>query len=130
MRRILLPSALLAAVVAVALLAPLGAESHPERTTAFMHPATGHVPKYRHTGPSNVVCTKTSRSKLRHEFRGHKLRSRLHVLARCRYHTIQAAIDHAKSGYRVRSCRAPTSSGPAARSRSAGPARSPARTTT
>src|SRR3954469_4499425 len=92
----LVPAALVAA-----LLLPAAAQAHPERLTAFTFPVRGHVPTYRTTGPSNVVCTKTSRSHLRQEFKGRALRTRLALLRRCRYHTIQAAINHAKSGYRV-----------------------------
>jgi len=89
------------AVALAALLLPAVAAAHPERITAFTFPVRGHVPTYRTTGPSNVVCTKTSRSHLRKEFKGRALRTRLRLLARCRYHTIQSAIDHAKSGYRI-----------------------------
>lgn len=91
------------AALLVAALIPQLAASHPERTTAFPWPATGHVPAYRSTGPSNVVCTSQSRKLLRREFRHSKriLKRRLATLKRCRYRTIQAAIDHAKSGYRI-----------------------------
>src|SRR4051794_9268298 len=95
MRRVLRP---LTAVLAAALLLPAAAAAHPERITAFTFPVRGHVPTYRTTGPSNVVCTKTSRSRLRQEFKGRALRTRRALLRRCRYHPIQAAINHAKGG--------------------------------
>src|SRR5690348_10700523 len=89
-------------VVLLAMMAvPAVAAAHPERITAFTFPVRGHVPTYRTTGPSNVVCTKTSRKNLRKEFKGRALRTRLSLLARCKYHTIQSAINHAKSGYRI-----------------------------
>jgi len=93
---ILMLSALL-----VALVVPLLASGHPERTTVFPWPATGHVPIYRTSGPSNVVCTKASARMLRAEFHGRLLRQRLATLRRCRYANIQAAINHARSGYRI-----------------------------
>ena len=88
-------------MVAVALVAPLLASGHPERTTAFPSPATGHVPLYRTTGPSNVVCTSASARMVAREFKGRARRQRLATLKRCRFHTIQAAINHARSGYRI-----------------------------
>src|SRR3954454_14050476 len=98
MRRLLRPAT---AAVLAALIAPAAAGAHPERLTAFTFPVRGHVPAYRTTGPVNVVCTKASRRNLRQEFKGRALRSRLALLRRCRYRTIQSAIDHAKSGYRI-----------------------------
>src|SRR5947209_7595340 len=89
------------AALLVVLAVPAAASAHPERLTAFTFPVRGHVPVYRTTGPRNVVCTKRSRANLRKEFKGRALRSRLALLRRCRYHTIQSAIDHAKSGYRI-----------------------------
>src|SRR3954451_2854141 len=91
------------AAVAVALLLPGTAAAHPERITAFTFPATGHVPDYRAHGPSNVVCKSNSRKLVKREFKGNRrlLKRRLATLSRCRYHDIQAAINAAKSGYRV-----------------------------
>ncbi len=94
----------LAVVVLLALLAlPPTAMAHPERTTSFTFPAQGKVPTYRSKGPSNVVCKTASRKLLKKEFKGNKrlLKRRLATLKRCRFHDIQAAIDKAKSGYRI-----------------------------
>jgi hypothetical protein len=102
MRRTIVSVAVVAAFL-VALLVPAGAISHPERITSFTHPATGSVPVYRAHGPSNVVCKPESRRMIKREFGRDKrvLKRRLATLARCRFHDIQAAIDKAKSGYRI-----------------------------
>ena len=91
------------AAVAVALTLSGTAAAHPERITAFTFPATGHVPEYRAHGPSNVVCKSNSRKLVKREFKGDRrlLKRRLATLSRCRYHDIQAAINAAKSGYRI-----------------------------
>src|SRR3954451_21008258 len=91
------------AAVAVALTLSGTAAAHPERITAFTFPASGHVPSYRAHGPSNVVCKSNSRKLVKREFKGDRrlLKRRLATLSRCRYHDIQAAINSAKSGYRI-----------------------------
>jgi hypothetical protein len=102
MRRPLRLISLLAlAAVAPALLLATGASGHPERTTAFPFPAPGSVPVYRTTGPLLVVCKPESRRLLKRQFRGRELRWRLATLRRCRFRHIQAAVDRARSGYRV-----------------------------
>jgi hypothetical protein len=112
----------LAAGSAISLLAlvlvPL-ALGHPEHPTLFPTVAqakAGGVPTYRTSGPFVVVCQPDSRPRLLAEWptrrfrtRGGKrtpvyaaaLRYRLRLLARCRFHSIQAAVNHARSGYRV-----------------------------
>src|SRR3954447_7474588 len=89
------------AALAIALLAPALAGAHPERLTAFTWPVTGKVPAYRTSGPSNVVCKPSSRKLLRKEFKGAALRKHLKILDRCAFGDIQAAINKAKSGYRI-----------------------------
>jgi hypothetical protein len=98
-----LPSAAFAVVIAASLLLALSASGHPERTTSFADYATGHVPTYRRNGPKRVVCKPSSKRLLTREFpAGSKaLRSRLSLLKACRFSDIQAAIDSAKSNYRV-----------------------------
>ncbi|MDX6640910.1 MAG: hypothetical protein QOF12_1921 [Solirubrobacteraceae bacterium] len=93
----------LVAALLLCLLIPAAALAHPERITSFTWPVHGQVPVYRTTGPSNVVCKANSGALLRKEFAGNKklLSQRLTLLKRCRYSNIQAAIDHAKSGYRI-----------------------------
>src|SRR3954454_17072414 len=92
-----------AAPLLVVLLLCATASAHPERVTAFTWPVHGQVPAYRTTGPQNVVCTKASSALLHGEYRRQKavLNKRVALLAKCRYHSIQDAIDHAKSGYRI-----------------------------
>ena len=89
------------AALAIAMLAPALAVAHPERLTAFTWPVTGQVPTYRTSGPSNVVCKPNSGKLLRKEFKGAALRKRQRLLKRCAFHDIQAAINKAKSGYRI-----------------------------
>ncbi|UTI62845.1 right-handed parallel beta-helix repeat-containing protein [Paraconexibacter antarcticus] len=95
-------------VLAVAAVLPTTAVAHPERGTSFPSvdlkpPAPGGIPVARSSGPSVVVCKASSKAKLVHEFRGNRrlLKSRLKTLRRCRFHDIQAAVNAAKSNYRV-----------------------------
>jgi hypothetical protein len=98
-------SARLVVVALICLALPATALAHPERLTSFAFPVTGHVPGYRTTGPVNVVCKPDSGKRLRREFSSKKdrrtLRKRLALLKRCRFRHIQAAINKAKSGYRI-----------------------------
>src|SRR3954471_17549298 len=89
------------AALAIALLAPALAAAHPERLTAFTWPVTGKGPTYRTSGPSHVVCKPNSRKLLRREFKGAALRRHLKILDRCAFGDIQAAVNKAKSGYRI-----------------------------
>jgi len=89
------------AALLLALLIPAMAAAHPERITAFNWPVKGKVPVYRTSGPSNVVCKASSGKVLRREFKGKALAKRLAMLNRCAFHDIQAAINKAKSGYRI-----------------------------
>ncbi|MDX6663965.1 MAG: hypothetical protein QOG68_171, partial [Solirubrobacteraceae bacterium] len=89
------------AVLLALLVLPATAAAHPERLTSFGWPASGKVPVYRTTGPSNVVCKDNSGAILRKTFTGKTLKSRLKTLNHCAYHDIQAAINKAKSGYRI-----------------------------
>jgi hypothetical protein len=93
----------LIALLGALLLVPGATSAHPERTTVFTNPANGHVPKFRTTGPRNVVCKVRSAELLRREFkhRPKVLRQRLKLLKSCHFRNIQAAINHAKSGYRI-----------------------------
>src|SRR3954452_19067139 len=89
------------ALLLLVLLVPATAAAHPERLTAFTWPVKGKVPVHRTSGPSNVVCKASSGKVLRKEFKGKALRKRLAMLNRCAFHDIQAAINKAKSGYRI-----------------------------
>src|SRR4051794_38081472 len=96
---------LVCSAVVVCLLVTATAAAHPERLTSFAFPVTGHVPNYRTTGPVNVVCKPNSGALLRKAYKSKKdrrtLKKRLALLKRCKYRHIQAAINHAKSGYRI-----------------------------
>ena len=98
---------LLLCALVVSLATPVAASAHPERPTAFPVvngvPPTTEVPTYRSSGPSVVVCKPDSASRLKKEFKSDKrvLKSRMKTLKRCKFADIQAAINQAKSGYRV-----------------------------
>ncbi|MEO6497033.1 MAG: right-handed parallel beta-helix repeat-containing protein [Solirubrobacteraceae bacterium] len=93
------------AALLLALMIPALAAAHPERHTTFTFPVQGKVPTYRTSGPANVVCKANSGKLLRKTYAARKhrkvLKKRLALLKKCRFRNIQAAIDKAKSGYRV-----------------------------
>ena len=91
------------ALTATALTMPSGSSGHPERTTVFPNPQGGSVPVHRNRGPAIVVCKRDSLSRLRSAFRTRPLalRGRLRLLRRCRFRSIQSAVNAAKSGYRI-----------------------------
>lgn len=110
MTRPWLPLALLCALL---LALPAIATAHPERTTFFPDASKGSVPTLRNSGPALYVCKGTAkqgetRRKIRRYFKGTDTktkrlrRQRLRQLRRCRFHHIQAAIDAARSGDRIR----------------------------
>ena len=91
---------------------PEAALGHAERASYYPNfdPVTksfndpfGAVPKYRRSGPSLVVCKKDSAKRLRRSFRRNRrtLRSRLAELRRCKFSSIQDAVDAARSGDRI-----------------------------
>lgn len=104
MRNLLLPCALLLALLAV----PSVASAHPERTTFFPDYRKAERPKYRSTGTIITVCRPESKAKILQAWKGRgpknsrKRRLRLRQLKRCRYQEIQPAVDAAKSGSRIR----------------------------
>ena len=87
----------LVTLLVVGLLAPTAAFGHAERDVEFP-PGPGRVPKYRHKGPSIVVCNSTTPDRIA------KLPKRIaarneRLLKRCRkdgFHSIQTAINHVK----------------------------------
>ena len=89
-------------VLAIVVLLPSLSGAHPERTTTFPDLHTGKVPEVRHSGKAIYVCNKGSRSAIKRAFSGKKEKHRLRQLDRCHHKNIQAAIDDAKSGYRIR----------------------------
>jgi hypothetical protein len=75
---------------------------HPERTTVFPNLHVGKVPKVRHSGKALYVCRPDSARLVKKFFDGKQRKLRLSQVKRCRFRNIQAAINHAKSGYRIR----------------------------
>ena len=103
MRKLLLPLALLALLVPAAL-----AVAHPERTTFFPDHRKGERPTYRTTGEIHTVCRPDSRQRIARIWRGkgpkntRTRRLRLRQVRRCKFQEIQAAVDTATSGDRIR----------------------------
>ena len=102
MRWLTLPLALLAG----ALLIPASALGHAERPAYFPDHTLGKVPKVRTSGPSLVVCKSDSARRIAKMGGSGKAaraarRHNLALLARCRYHHIQAAVNAARNGYRI-----------------------------
>lgn len=98
-----------AAVWALAAL-PSTALAHAERPSYYPNfdPITksfgdpfGAVPEIRNSGPRLVVCKKDSARRLRREFSGARLRTRLALLERCRFEHIQEAVNAARNGTRI-----------------------------
>ena len=91
------------ALVALVVSVPL-AFGHPERGTQFPDTRVGPVPKYRNTGPALVVCQPDSAKRIRKAFKRlpETRKRRLAELKRCRYRSLQDAVDAARSGYRIR----------------------------
>jgi hypothetical protein len=88
----------IAALTAIALPATAGA--HAERQTFFPDPNQGDFPQIRDTGTELVVCNGTTKRRIQ-AFNG-KLRARNnHLLHRCAYEDIQAAVNDAQNGSRI-----------------------------
>lgn len=85
-----------------------GALAHPERTTFFPDYTKGERPTYPTTGEILTVCRPESRSRVNALWKGkgkktsRTRRLRLKQLKRCRFREIQAAVDRATSGDRIR----------------------------
>ncbi len=98
----------LAAVLLVALALPAVAAAHPERTTFFPDHTKGERPTYRTTGEIITVCRPDSRARVTRLWKGRgrktsrTRRLRLRQLRRCRLQSLQAAVDRASSGARIR----------------------------
>jgi hypothetical protein len=86
---------------------PAVALGHAERWTYFPERSVGAVPKHRTSGPSLVVCKKDSAKRIHRIWSGNARkatrmrRQRLGMLSSCGYRHIQAAVDAAKTGYRI-----------------------------
>jgi hypothetical protein len=93
--------------LAVLAAAPATALGHAERATHYPDHDKGHVPALRSSGPSLVVCKPDSARLVRQAFKGRgpvrtrQRRTALRVLKRCRYRHLQAAVNAARSNYRI-----------------------------
>ena len=95
------------AVVAVALAAlatlPASAGAHAERATFFPDPNQGAFPEYREDGPELVVCTRDSGRYIRDLVENSAVRrENEELLSKCRFRTIQMAVNVARNGYRIK----------------------------
>ena len=98
MRRLSLAVSLAGAALA---LATGLAYAHAERYSYYPEYRLGEVPKYRTKGPSLVVCKADSRRRIVRRLRGALESKNLRLLRRCRFRHIQAAVNAARSGYRI-----------------------------
>ncbi|HEX8102444.1 MAG TPA: right-handed parallel beta-helix repeat-containing protein [Solirubrobacteraceae bacterium] len=98
-------------LLAAALLAPATASAHPERTTFYPDYTLGKLPDAGRGGKALYVCNqpgKPLRKAIKRSWKGKgpkrtKERKKLLRLAKkCRFRDIQAAVDAAQSGYRIR----------------------------
>ena len=97
--------ALLAAAVVLlsCALLPANAGAHAERATFFPDPNQGDFPEYRDYGPELVVCTKESRRLIQDNIEDSALRrENLQLRSKCKFTTIQMAVNFAKNGYRIK----------------------------
>ena len=98
MRRLSLAVSLAGAALA---LATGLAYAHAERYSYYPEYRLGEVPKYRTKGPSLVVCKADSRRRIVRRLRGALESKNLRLLRRCRFRHIQAAVNAARSRYRI-----------------------------
>ena len=94
------------ALLVLAIIVPASAFGHAERWSYFPNHKLGHVPKYKKSGPSLVVCKADSRKLIRGISTGSKKskaarQKSLALLPRCKYRHIQAAVNAAKNGTRI-----------------------------
>jgi hypothetical protein len=92
----------------VAVLIPATAAAHPERNTFFPDHTKGERPTYPKTGEIHTVCKSDSRARVNSLWKGkgkktsRTRRLRLKQLKRCKFRHIQAAVDAATTGDRIR----------------------------
>jgi len=92
----------------VAVLIPATAGAHPERTTFFPDHTKGERPTFPTKGEILTVCKPDSAARVKRLWKGkgkktsRTRRLRLRQLKRCRFAHIQAAVDAATSGDRIR----------------------------
>jgi hypothetical protein len=105
MRKLFVPLVLLAAILALPV---SGALAHPERTTFFPDHREGERPKFPTTGEIHTVCRPDSKQRIARIYKGkgpktsRTRRLRLRQVTRCKFQEIQAAVNAATSGDRIR----------------------------
>ena len=88
---------------AMFLVLPAGAGAHAERATFFPDPNLGAFPEYRNYGPELVVCRSDSNRRIQNEIEDPALRrENKRLLSKCRFGTIQQAVNVANNGYRIK----------------------------
>jgi hypothetical protein len=90
----------LAALAAVALTMPAAAGAHAERATFFPDPDAGAFPEFRTGGDPLVVCRDDSKQRIKQNHGPMRARQQ-RLLAKCRYDSIQDAVDDAENGTRI-----------------------------
>jgi hypothetical protein len=81
---------------------PAGAGAHAERQTFFPDPNLGDFPQYRTDGPTKVVCRKESRREIENNVESPGVRREaLALLSRCRFQSIQMAVNYSTNGTRI-----------------------------
>jgi hypothetical protein len=85
------------------LVVPAGAGAHAERATFFPDPNQGAFPVYRTSGPELVVCRSDSNRRIQNGIQDPALRrENKRLLSKCRFGTIQQAVNVANNGYRIK----------------------------
>jgi hypothetical protein len=87
-------------IALIALALPAGAGAHAERATFFPDPNQGDFPEYRTDGPSIVVCKPDTRQRIQ-DMPNDVRRYNEELLTRCKYKSIQRAVNRAANGYRI-----------------------------
>jgi hypothetical protein len=91
----------LAVMALIALAMPAGAGAHAERETFFPDPNLGPFPEYRTDGPNTIVCKPETRGLIQ-ELPSELRRYNEALLSRCRYRSIQTAINQrGRTGQRI-----------------------------
>ena len=80
---------------------PAGAGAHAERQAFFPDPNLGDFPQYRTEGPTKVVCRKESRREILNIEDHAVRRANQKLLAKCRFQSIQMAINYSTNGTRI-----------------------------
>jgi len=79
---------------------PAGAGAHAERATFFPDPDAGQFPEFRTTGEALVVCRDDTKQLIKKNH-GPMRANQQRLLAKCRYDSIQDAVNDAENGARI-----------------------------